>query len=91
MNPVSSTLKVALLSAFLTASCVATAAVSEKEASRLGADLTPFGAEKAANADGSIPAWTGGNTTVPAGFKNVASVLILMPTKNRCLSLPQPI
>ena len=70
MNPVSSTLKVALLSAFLTASCVATAAVSEKEASRLGADLTPFGAEKAANADGSIPAWTGGNTTVPAGFKN---------------------
>jgi hypothetical protein len=28
--------------------------------SRLGADLTPVGAERAGNADGSIPAWTGG-------------------------------
>jgi len=27
---------------------------------RLGADLTPVGAERAGNADGSIPAWTGG-------------------------------
>jgi len=38
------------------------AAVSEAEASRLGQDLTPFGAIKAGNADGSIPAWTGGLT-----------------------------
>ena len=29
-------------------------------AARLDADLTPVGAERAANADGSIPAWTGG-------------------------------
>jgi len=29
------------------------------EASRLGGDLTPGGAEKAANKDGSIPAWSG--------------------------------
>ena len=36
------------------------AAVSEQEAARLGKDLTPIGAEKAGNADGSIPAWTGG-------------------------------
>jgi len=36
------------------------AKVSPEEAERLGADLTPMGAEKAANADGSIPAWTGG-------------------------------
>jgi hypothetical protein len=36
------------------------AGVSPQEAARLGADLTPLGAEKAGNADGSIPAWTGG-------------------------------
>lgn len=30
--------------------------------------LTPFGAERAGNADGSIPAWDGGFTTIPAGW-----------------------
>src|SRR6478736_4460113 len=39
------------------------------DASRLGADLTPLGGEKAGNADGSIPAWDGGLTTPPAGYK----------------------
>src|SRR3954463_2787464 len=38
------------------------------DANRLGQDLTPLGAEKAGNADGSIPAWTGGITTPPAGY-----------------------
>ncbi|MFK0342122.1 DUF1329 domain-containing protein [Pseudomonas asiatica] len=32
------------------------------------ADLTPTGAEKAGNADGSIPAWSGGLTQAPAGW-----------------------
>ena len=36
------------------------AAVSPQEADKLGTSLTPIGAEKAGNADGSIPAWTGG-------------------------------
>lgn len=45
------------------------AAVSGTEAARLGQDLTPLGAEKAGNADGSIPAWTGGITAPPAGYK----------------------
>ncbi|MFZ5495825.1 MAG: DUF1329 domain-containing protein [Verrucomicrobiota bacterium] len=36
---------------------------------RLGADLTPLGGERAGNADGSIPAWTGGLTTPPAGYQ----------------------
>jgi hypothetical protein len=35
-------------------------AVSPQEAARLGQDLTPLGGEKAANADGTIPAWAGG-------------------------------
>src|SRR5580658_8683906 len=46
-------------------------AVSPQEAARLGADLTPLGGEKAGNADGSIPAWTGGiKSPADAGFPN---------------------
>ena len=52
---------------FLNASLAAT--VSPEEAAKLKTTLTPMGAEKAGNADGSIPAWTGGYTTVPANFK----------------------
>lgn len=47
----------------------ATAEITAEEAARLGKDLTPLGAEKAANADGTIPAWTGGITSPPAGYK----------------------
>ena len=47
----------------------ALAAVSAEEAAKLGTTLTPFGAEKAGNADGSIPAWAGGITQAPAGYK----------------------
>lgn len=44
----------------------AQAAVSPEQAARLGADLTPLGGEKAGNADGTIPAWTGGfNKPIP--------------------------
>jgi len=45
------------------------AEISVADAERLGADLTPLGGEKAANADGSIPAWIGGITTPPANYK----------------------
>ncbi|WP_284615097.1 DUF1329 domain-containing protein [Aquabacterium humicola] len=46
------------------------AAVTADEAAKLKSTLTPFGAEKAGNADGSIPAWTGGYTTAIPGFRN---------------------
>ncbi|MEY2919480.1 MAG: hypothetical protein RL261_785 [Pseudomonadota bacterium] len=36
--------------------------------SRLGKDLTPIGAERAGNADGTIPAWDGGLMQPPAGW-----------------------
>lgn len=39
------------------------------DASQLGKSLTPMGAEKAGNAAGTIPAWTGGLTSPGAGFK----------------------
>ncbi len=47
----------------------ALAAVTAEEAKQLGTTLTEFGAIKAGNADGSIPAYTGGLTEAPAGFK----------------------
>ncbi len=45
------------------------AEISADDIARLGNDLTPLGGEKAANADGTIPAWDGGIMTPPAGYK----------------------
>ncbi|MGA9575872.1 MAG: DUF1329 domain-containing protein [Lysobacterales bacterium] len=36
---------------------------------RLSEDLTPMGSERAGNAEGTIPAWTGGITTPPPEYK----------------------
>ncbi|MBU1052910.1 MAG: DUF1329 domain-containing protein [Proteobacteria bacterium] len=49
----------------------ARAGVSVPEALQLGTSLTPFGAEKAGNRDGTIPPYTGGltETDIPADFK----------------------
>jgi hypothetical protein len=44
------------------------AAVTAEEAKKLGAELTPFGAEKGGNKEGTIPEYTGGLTAAPAGF-----------------------
>ncbi len=35
----------------------------------LKSSLMPLGGERAGNADGSIPAWTGGYSTLPAGYQ----------------------
>lgn len=43
--------------------------VSAEEAARLDGELTPMGAERGANANGTIPAWTGGLATPPPGFQ----------------------
>jgi hypothetical protein len=45
------------------------ASVGADQAARLGKDLTPMGSEKAGNAAGTIPAWEGGITSPPAGYK----------------------
>lgn len=39
-----------------------------EQVARLGKDLTPIGAERAGNKDGTIPQWEGGITKPPAGF-----------------------
>lgn len=58
-----------LLAAALLAAAPAFAAVGADEAAKLKTELTPLGAEKAGNKDGSIPPWSGGYTTPIAGDK----------------------
>ncbi|MFO7963665.1 MAG: DUF1329 domain-containing protein [Desulfobacterales bacterium] len=54
-----------LVIGFLWAALPLQAKVSVEEAERLKKDLTPTGAERAGNADGTIPAWEGGLTAIP--------------------------
>lgn len=44
------------------------ATASAEDVARLGKSLTPVGAEMSGNANGTIPAWSGGVTKPPAGF-----------------------
>ena len=55
----------------LTVGATAWAKITPQEAAQLGLSgtpLTPVGAERAGNADGSIPEWTGGIEKPPANF-----------------------
>lgn len=47
----------------------AQAGVTPEEAAQLKSSLTPMGAEKAGNKDGSIPAWSGGMTASFSAYK----------------------
>lgn len=47
---------------------MAQAAPTPEEVKQLGTTLTPWGAEKAGNKDGAIPAYTGGLTKVPVNY-----------------------
>ncbi len=63
---------ITLLASIIITTAVATpgwAQLSQEEIARLGSDLTPIGAEKAGNSDGTIPAWSGGITNPPAAYK----------------------
>lgn len=62
-------------------------AVSEEEASTLKTTLTPLGAERAGNADGSIPAWDGGLTKQAPGFKNGGKRPDLFPEEQPLFSI----
>jgi len=62
-----------ILGAGILVAAGAAMSASAADAGRLGADLTPMGAEKAGNTAGTIPAWTGGIKSAAeagaAGFK----------------------
>ena len=53
---------------FSLVSGTAFAAITAEEAAKLGAELTPVGANPKGNAAGTIPPWTGGLRTPPAGY-----------------------
>ena len=53
-------LKAGIAALFGLTALSAQAAVSAEEAAKLKSELTPFGAERAGNKDGGIPAWDGG-------------------------------
>ena len=44
-------------------------AATPDQAAQLKTTLTPMGGERAGSADGYVPAWTGGDTTLPAGYQ----------------------
>lgn len=46
----------------------AVAKISAEQTAKLSSELTPVGATRAGNKDGSIPKWTGGITKAPAGY-----------------------
>ena len=56
---------------------VSHAAVTAEEAHKLGVTLTAVGAEKAGNRDGTIPEYSGGLSTPPAGFVAGSGVRVL--------------
>ncbi len=62
-------LTTALAVATLACAGGAFAGTSADEAKQLGTTLTPFGAEKAGNSDGSIPAYSGAVPTPPSSYK----------------------
>lgn len=60
------TLAASLISAGMLYTGSALAALTVPEVERLGKDLTPTGAERAASKDGAIPSWDGGLARAPA-------------------------
>ncbi len=69
MNSIKTVLLTAAVTGGLILINTASAEVSADKAAQLGQSLTPTGAEKAGNAAGTIPAWEGGITKPPAGYK----------------------
>ena len=69
MKAYASTLSTAIALACAALASNAMAAVSPEEAAALKSTLTPLGAEKAGNKEGTIPAWEGVYSKVPAGYK----------------------
>ncbi len=57
----------------------AVAGAKPDQVNRLSEDLTPMGSERAGNAAGTIPEWTGGITTPPAEYSLVITTRIRLP------------
>ena len=69
MRKLNQTITFAALGLALGLSQAASAGPKPDQISRLSSDLTPMGSVRAGNEDGTIPEWTGGITTPPAGYE----------------------
>ncbi len=69
MKLIKNSMLASFVGAALLSAVVAQAKVSSDKAAQLGNTLTPMGSEKAGNAAGTIPAWDGGITRPPAGYR----------------------
>jgi hypothetical protein len=76
MKKVAMCLKVSCIIVILAMICAGSvlAAITPEEAAQLGKNLTATGAEKAGNADGTIPEYTGGLRTPPPGYVHGSAV-----------------
>jgi hypothetical protein len=63
------------------------AAGGAAQAALLKTTLTPMGAEKAGNSDGSIPPWTGGLTTLPEGWSPGEAMPDMFAADHKLLSI----
>jgi hypothetical protein len=68
MRAFTKTTMISLAVSLVLTSGSALAKITAEEAKKLGNELTPMGAIQKANADGSIPEWTGGITKAPEGY-----------------------
>ena len=69
MKLIKNSMLASFVGAALLSAVVAQAKVGSDKAGQLGSTLTPMGSEKAGNAAGTIPAWDGGITRPPAGYR----------------------
>jgi hypothetical protein len=69
MKMIKKTALVTFASAAILTAGWAQANTTAAKAAQLGGELTPMGSEKAGNAAGTIPAWDGGITRPPAGYR----------------------
>jgi len=69
MKMIKKTALATFASAAILSAGVAQASTTPAKAAQLGTTLTPMGSEKAGNAAGTIPAWDGGITRAPAGYR----------------------
>jgi hypothetical protein len=67
-NPLKSGSLLSLAMSLTLVSGASMAKISTEDAAKLSNELTPMGAVRDANADGSIPKWTGGIKELPKGF-----------------------
>jgi hypothetical protein len=66
---------------------VSWALTSKENAERLKSSLTPFGAERSGNTDGSIPAWDGGLVKPASGSNTIEKEADLFGTEKRLFSI----